>query len=157
MTSGSTPDWRLHGVRIVRGDELGLNTPQTPGMRRAAAITHASAGANKLWAGTVTVHPNAKIVVMDNLTAHKGERVRELIEERGCELLYLPPYSPDLNPYRGSLQQDKRHPTQCTGQEPGGTDRSDGKSPRCDHAPGRQRLLRTLRILVYWVSTGSKV
>ena len=39
-----------------------------------------------------------QIVVMDNLTAHKGERVRELIEERGCELLYLPPYSPDLNP-----------------------------------------------------------
>jgi hypothetical protein len=37
-------------------------------------------------------------VVMDNLSAHKGERVRELIEKRGCELLYLPPYSPDLNP-----------------------------------------------------------
>jgi transposase len=37
-----------------------------------------------------------QIVVMDNLTAHKGERVRELIEERGCELIYLPPYSPDL-------------------------------------------------------------
>jgi transposase len=35
---------------------------------------------------------------MDNLTAHKGERVKELIEERGCELLYLPPYSPDFNP-----------------------------------------------------------
>ncbi len=39
-----------------------------------------------------------QIVVMDNLTAHKGSRVRELIEGRGCELLYLPPYSPDLNP-----------------------------------------------------------
>src|SRR5215217_2910712 len=60
MTTGSTPDWRLHGVRIVRSDELDLNTPQTPGMTRAAAITHASAGANKLWAGTVTIHPNAK-------------------------------------------------------------------------------------------------
>jgi len=107
MTSGSTPDWRLHGVRIVRGDELDLNTPQTPGMTRAAAITHASAGANKLWAGTVTVHPNAKIVVMDNLTAHKGERVRELIEERGCELLYLPPYSPDLNPIEGAFAKIK--------------------------------------------------
>ena len=41
---------------------------------------------------------SGQIVVMDNLTAHKGEWVRELIEERGCELLYLPPYSPDLNP-----------------------------------------------------------
>jgi hypothetical protein len=37
-----------------------------------------------------------QIVVMDNLSAHKGERIKELIEERGCELLYLPPYSPDL-------------------------------------------------------------
>ena len=35
-------------------------------------------------------------MVLDNLGAHKGERVRELIEERGCELLFLPPYSPDL-------------------------------------------------------------
>jgi transposase len=39
-----------------------------------------------------------QVVVMDNLSAHKGERVRELIEQRGCELLYLPPYSPDFNP-----------------------------------------------------------
>jgi hypothetical protein len=39
-----------------------------------------------------------QVIVMDNLTAHKGERVRELIEQRGCELLYLPSYSPDLNP-----------------------------------------------------------
>ena len=38
------------------------------------------------------------MVIMDNLSAHKGERVRKLIEERGCELLYLPPYFPDLNP-----------------------------------------------------------
>jgi len=35
---------------------------------------------------------------MDNLGAHKGERVRELLQSRGCKLLYLPPYSPDLNP-----------------------------------------------------------
>jgi transposase len=39
-----------------------------------------------------------QVVVMDNLSSHKGQRVRELIEGRGCELLYLPPYSPDLNP-----------------------------------------------------------
>ncbi len=38
------------------------------------------------------------IVVMDNLPAHKGERVRELIQARGAQLLLLPPYSPDLNP-----------------------------------------------------------
>ena len=46
---------------------------------------------------------SGKIIVMDNLSAHKGERVRELIEERGCELLYLPPYSPDFNPIEESL------------------------------------------------------
>lgn len=37
-------------------------------------------------------------VVMDNLPAHKGDKVRELIEARGARLLLLPPYSPDLNP-----------------------------------------------------------
>jgi transposase len=39
-----------------------------------------------------------QVVVMDNLSAHKGGRVRELVEEQCCELVYLPPYSPDLNP-----------------------------------------------------------
>ena len=38
------------------------------------------------------------IVVMDNLSVHKNRRVRELIEEKGCELWFLPAYSPDLNP-----------------------------------------------------------
>ena len=37
-------------------------------------------------------------MVMDNLSSHKGPWVRALIEGRGCELMYLPPYSPDLNP-----------------------------------------------------------
>ena len=52
----ASPDWRAHGIRIVRAGELDSNTPQTPGMTRAAAITHASAGAKKLWAGTVVVN-----------------------------------------------------------------------------------------------------
>jgi transposase InsO family protein len=39
-----------------------------------------------------------RVVVMDNPSSHEGSRVRGLIEERGCELRYLPPYSPDLNP-----------------------------------------------------------
>jgi transposase len=39
-----------------------------------------------------------QIVVMDNLGAHRPKRIRELIEQQGCELLYLPAYSPDLNP-----------------------------------------------------------
>src|ERR1700674_2805042 len=52
--------WRLHGVRVVHADELDSNTAQTPGMVRAAAITHARVGAEKIWAGTVTIDPNAK-------------------------------------------------------------------------------------------------
>jgi transposase len=38
------------------------------------------------------------VVVMDNLSSHKGQRVREMIQAAGATLLYLPPYSPDLNP-----------------------------------------------------------
>jgi transposase len=48
-----------------------------------------------------------RVVVMDNLSAHKGERVRELIEGRGCELLYLPSYSPDLNPIEEAFSKIK--------------------------------------------------
>jgi transposase len=44
---------------------------------------------------------------MDNLSSHKSETVRELIEERGCELLYLPPYSPDLNPIEEAFAKVK--------------------------------------------------
>jgi transposase len=48
-----------------------------------------------------------QIVVMDNLSAHKPKRVRQLIEERGCELIYLPPYSPDLNPIEEAFSKIK--------------------------------------------------
>jgi len=42
---------------------------------------------------------------MDNLCAHKGDRVREFVEARGCELFYLPAYSPDLNPLEEALSK----------------------------------------------------
>ena len=48
-----------------------------------------------------------QVVVMDNLGAHKPRRVRELIEERGCELLYLPAYSPDYNPIEEAFSKIK--------------------------------------------------
>ena len=48
-----------------------------------------------------------QVVVMDNLSSHKGSRVRELIERRGCELMYLPPYSPDLNPIEEAFAKIK--------------------------------------------------
>jgi transposase len=48
-----------------------------------------------------------QVVVMDNLSSHKGEVARELIEARGCELLFLPPYSPDLNPIEEAFSKIK--------------------------------------------------
>jgi transposase len=50
-----------------------------------------------------------QVVVMDNLSAHKGERVRELIERRGCELVFLPPYSPDFSPIEEAFSKVKAH------------------------------------------------
>lgn len=107
MTTGSASDWRLHGVRIVRSDELDLNTPQTPGMTRAAAITHASAGANKLWAGTVTIHPNAKTgphhhgklesviyVISGRARMRWGERLEFVAEAGPGDFIYVPPFVP---------------------------------------------------------------
>jgi transposase len=49
----------------------------------------------------------AQVVIMDNLSAHKPARVRELIEERDCELIYLPSYSPDFNPIEEAFAKIK--------------------------------------------------
>jgi transposase len=54
-----------------------------------------------------TLEEGQVVVVMDNLSSHKGERVRELIEGKGCELLYLPPYSPDFNPIEQAFSKLK--------------------------------------------------
>jgi uncharacterized RmlC-like cupin family protein len=102
-----TPDWGRHGVRIVRAGELDPNTPQTPGMSRAAAITHASAGATKLWAGTVIVEPNAKTgahhhgevetvlyIVRGRARMRWGDKL-EFVEEAGPgDFIYVPPFVP---------------------------------------------------------------
>ena len=48
-----------------------------------------------------------QVVVMDNLGAHRPKKIKELIEQRGCELIYLPPYSPDLNPIEEALSKVK--------------------------------------------------
>ena len=48
-----------------------------------------------------------QVVVLDNLGAHKGERVRELVEERGCSLVFLPPYSPDFSPIEEAFSKVK--------------------------------------------------
>lgn len=100
-------DWREQGVRIVRGDQLDSNTPQTPGMERAAAITRASAGANKLWAGTVTIQPDAKTgahhhgelesviyVVSGRARMRWGEQLEYVAEAGPGDFIYVPPFVP---------------------------------------------------------------
>ncbi|MBZ5575180.1 MAG: cupin domain-containing protein [Acidobacteriia bacterium] len=100
-------DWKQHGIRIVRAGELDTNTPQTPGMTRAAAITHATAGANKLWAGTVVVQPDAKTgahhhgeletvlyIVKGRARFRWGEKL-EFVDEAGPgDFIYVPPFVP---------------------------------------------------------------
>jgi uncharacterized RmlC-like cupin family protein len=100
-------DWKEHGIRIVRAGELDTNTPQTPGMSRAAAITHARTGASKLWAGTVVVAPNARTgahhhgeletvlyIVRGHARFRWGDHL-EYVEEAGPgDFIYVPPYVP---------------------------------------------------------------
>ena len=52
--------WKHDGVRVIPGHQLDPNVPSTPGMDRKAAINFARVGAQKLWAGTVTIRPDAK-------------------------------------------------------------------------------------------------
>jgi transposase len=49
------------------------------------------------------------IVIMDNLSSHKGQRVREMIEAAGATLRFLPPYSPDFNPIENTFSKLKAH------------------------------------------------
>lgn len=50
-----------------------------------------------------------QIVIMDNLSIHKSERTRQLIESRGCSLLFLPSYSPDFSPIEPAWSKLKAH------------------------------------------------
>ncbi len=100
-------DWRNQGVRVVTGDQLDFNTPQTPGMTRAAAINRANAGAEKLWAGTVEIHPNAKTgahhhgalesviyVVRGRARMRWGDQLEYVAEAGPGDFIYVPPYVP---------------------------------------------------------------
>jgi uncharacterized RmlC-like cupin family protein len=123
-------DWERDGVRIVRADALDTNTPQTPGMTRAAAIDHARTGASKLWAGTVVVEPNAKTgahhhgeletvlyVVKGRARFRWGEKL-EFVDEAGPgDFIYVPPFVPHQE-----INADPSAPVECvvvrSGQEP---------------------------------------
>lgn len=101
------PDWEHHGIRVVKAGELDCNTPQTPGMTRAAAITHATAGAQKLWAGTVVVDPGAKTgphhhgeletvlyIVRGRARFRWGNQLEFVAEADPGDFIYVPPYVP---------------------------------------------------------------
>ena len=99
--------WKQDGVRVIPGTELDPNTPQTPGMDRKAAVTFARVGAQRLWAGTVHIHPNAKTgahhhgplesviyVVKGRARMRWGERLEFTAEAGPGDFIFVPPYVP---------------------------------------------------------------
>ena len=100
-------DWKTSGIRVIKAGDTDTNTPQTPGMNRAAAINHAMAGANKLWAGTVDIHPDAKTgahhhgelesviyIVSGKARMRWGEKLEYVAEAEAGDFIYVPPYVP---------------------------------------------------------------
>ena len=100
-------DWKTHGVKVIPGDQLDTNTPQTPGMNRAAAIDFARVGAQRLWAGTVHIHAGAKTgahhhgplesviyVLKGRARMRWGERLEYVAEADAGDFIFVPPYVP---------------------------------------------------------------
>ncbi len=100
-------DWRNTGVRVIPGNQLDVNTAQTPGMNRAAAINFARVGAEKLWAGTVHIHAGAKTgahhhgdlesviyVVKGRARMRWGEALEFTAEAGPGDFIYVPPFVP---------------------------------------------------------------
>jgi uncharacterized RmlC-like cupin family protein len=105
--SASEPQWKSDGVRVIAADRLDPNTAQTPGMDRKAAINFARAGAQKLWAGTVAIHPNAKTgahhhgalesviyVVRGKARMRWGDKLEFVAEANAGDFIFVPPYVP---------------------------------------------------------------
>jgi uncharacterized RmlC-like cupin family protein len=101
------PKWKHDGVRVIPGGSLDPNTAQTPGMDRKAAINYARVGAQKIWAGTVAIHPNAKtgahhhgalesviFVVKGRARMRWGEHLEFTAEAGPGDFIYVPPYVP---------------------------------------------------------------
>lgn len=99
--------WETTGVRVVPGNSLDANTPQTPGMNRAAAIDFARVGARRLWAGTVHIHAGAGTgahhhgplesviyVVRGRARMRWGERLEFTAEAGPGDFIYVPPFVP---------------------------------------------------------------
>jgi uncharacterized RmlC-like cupin family protein len=107
MSDHQTPKWKHDGVQVVPGGALDPNTAQTPGMDRKTAINFARAGARKLWAGTVSIKPDAKTgahhhgalesviyVVRGRARMRWGERLEFVAEAGPGDFIYVPPYVP---------------------------------------------------------------
>ena len=122
--------WKHSGVRVIPGDQLDTNTPQTPGMNRAAAINFARVGAQKLWAGTVSIHANAKTgahhhghlesviyVVRGRARMRWGEALEFTAEAGPGDFIYVPPFVPHQE-----INASDTEPLSCvlcrSGQEP---------------------------------------
>lgn len=101
------PPWKHDGVRVIAGNQLDSNTAQTPGMDRRAAINFARVGAQKLWAGTVTIHADAKTgahhhghlesviyVIRGKARMRWGEHLEFTAEAGPGDFIYVPPYVP---------------------------------------------------------------
>ncbi len=99
--------WKHDGVRVIPGNSLDGNTAQTPGMDRKAAINAARVGAQKIWAGTVNIHPNAKTgahhhgelesviyVVRGKARMRWGEHLEFVAEAGPGDFIYVPPFVP---------------------------------------------------------------
>ncbi|XMA07869.1 hypothetical protein WAI453_000660 [Rhynchosporium graminicola] len=106
-TSPPTDEWKHTGVRVITADSLDSNTAQTPGMSRAAAINFARVGAQKIWAGTVTIDANAKTgahhhghlesviyVLKGKARMRWGEKLEFTAEAGPGDFIFVPPYVP---------------------------------------------------------------
>jgi uncharacterized RmlC-like cupin family protein len=116
------PDyWKHHGVQVIKGDRLDPNTAQTPGMFRQAAINHARVGAQKIWAGTVSIKPNAKTgvhhhgalesviyVVRGRARMRWGEKLEYVAEAGAGDFIFVPPYVPHQE-----INADPDNPLEC--------------------------------------------
>ena len=92
---------QVDAKRLVVIDECGSNIALTPLYARAPKGQRACGSVPRNRGENITLLAPSlvagQIVELDNLSVHKGERVRQLIEARGCELLFLPAYSPDYS------------------------------------------------------------
>jgi transposase len=98
------------GARLVFVDEMGSNTSLHELYAYSPVVEGGANGAvfeTYLQEMLLPALGKAEVVVMDNLSVHKSERVREMIEGTGASLLYLPPYSPEFNPIEEAFSKIK--------------------------------------------------